>query len=205
MVLSASLILPRGAVYLAGEEIHCVVTLANSSNSPSGGCDVDAFDDEDSGHAPSPRPTTPSTPLPPSDRVVVAWASIQIHGLSNVVETKPFRPLPVQPTPSEKDVSSTADLTSFAPNKGEKGRSFFASKPKILCCELPIAEEETIVLEYKEKLPHNLPPSFKGILRMEVIKSFSSDDFMTDAVNLCDTSRVQMSLSLIIFLAFHVY
>ena len=166
MVLHANLILPRGAVYLAGEEIHCVVTLVNSAgDSLSGdGDDVDAFvDDEDSGHAPSPRPTTPSTPLPPSDRIVVAWASIQIHGLSNVVESKPFRPLPATPLPpSELDVSSTADLTSFAPNKGEKGRSFFASKPKILCCELPIAEEETVVLEYKDKLPYNLPPSFKG-------------------------------------------
>ena len=164
MVLHANVILPRGAVYLAGEEIHCVVTLVNSPNSPaSGRCDEEVFDDDDSGHAPSPRPSSPpSAPLPPNDRVVVAWASIQIHGLSNVTEAKPFRPLPVQPTPSEKDVSSTADLTSFAPNKGEKGRSFFASKPKILCCELSIAEDETVVLEYKEKLPHNLPPTFKG-------------------------------------------
>jgi len=159
MVLHANVILPRGAVYLAGEEIHCVVTLVNSSKSPSGGFDADVCDDEDSGHAPSPQP---AVPLASNDEVVIAWASVQIHGISNVVETKPFRALPIEPAPSEKDVSSTADLTSFAPIKGEKGRCFFASKPKILCCELSVSEEETVVLEYNEKLPYNLPPTFKG-------------------------------------------
>jgi len=166
MVLRANLILPRGAVYLAGEEIHCVVTLVNSSSSPSVGFDAEVCDDEDSGHAPSPQPTAS---LPSNEKVVIAWASIQIHGISNVAETKPFRALPVEPSPSEKDVSSTADLTSFAPNKGEKGRCFFASKPKILCCELSVSNEETVVLEYKEKLPYNLPPSFKGERRYWVV------------------------------------
>lgn len=150
--------LPRGAVYLAGEEIHCVVSLVNTSGSPSNGFDVG--EDDGGGNAPSSRPAPPLTTS--NEKVVIAWASIQIHGISNVNETKPFRPLPVETVPSEKDVSSTADLTSFAPNKGEKGRCFYASKPKILCCELTVNEEETIILEFKEKLPYNLPPSFKG-------------------------------------------
>jgi hypothetical protein len=80
------------------------------------------------------------------------------------METKPFRPLPSSPSPrsTETDVSTTADFTAFAPNKGEKGKSFYASKPNILCCETALAQGETAVFEYVEKLPYHLPPTYKG-------------------------------------------
>ncbi|XP_029643732.1 RAB6A-GEF complex partner protein 2 [Octopus sinensis] len=126
--------LPRGPVYLAGETIHCIITFSNSAL-PEYESHGEQYD-------------------------VLAWASVQIHCQRTVSETRIV--LPSSTNLSTEEVSTTGCETSFVPNKGEKGCTVLSTKPKILFCDLKLAPGESKQYEYKDIVPADSPPSYRG-------------------------------------------
>jgi RAB6A-GEF complex partner protein 2 len=57
---------------------------------------------------------------------------------------------------------STTATTSFQPNKDRLGISIYSSKPKILFCNLNLSSNQTKTFIYKETLPYDLVPTFRG-------------------------------------------
>lgn len=126
--------LMRGPVYLAGETIHCIVTFSNSAL-PDNETHGKQFD-------------------------ILAWASVQIHCQRTVSESRVS--LPTSTNLSTEEVSTTGCETSFVPNKGEKGCTVLSTKPKILFCDLKLAPGESKQYEYKDVIPADSPPSYRG-------------------------------------------
>ncbi|MCL4121915.1 UNVERIFIED_CONTAM: hypothetical protein GTU68_040351 [Idotea baltica] len=71
--------------------------------------------------------------------------------------------LPADRKPAEVDavINST---TSFAPWRGERGHVVLATKPKILFCDLQLMPGQSRSFIYRENLPVDAPPSYRGKL-----------------------------------------
>lgn len=54
------------------------------------------------------------------------------------------------------------EKTSFQPNKDRFGFSVFSSKPKVLFCNITLRPNETKSFLFKELLPYDLAPTFRG-------------------------------------------
>ncbi|XP_014662258.1 PREDICTED: RAB6A-GEF complex partner protein 2-like isoform X2 [Priapulus caudatus] len=92
---------------------------------------------------------------------VLAWASAQIHCQCTVSEARVR--LPKSPLPTQAEVvTATNGSTSFLPNRGERGMCVFSSVPKILFCDLQLSPGESKKYIYRETLPMDAPPSYKG-------------------------------------------
>ncbi|XP_064620982.1 RAB6A-GEF complex partner protein 2-like [Lineus longissimus] len=89
----------------------------------------------------------------------LAWASAQILCQCSVSESRIV--LPVNDG-SEPDQSGLPSSTSFVPARGERGLTVLSSKPKILFCDLRLKPGEARLFTYREKIPSDAPPSYKG-------------------------------------------
>lgn len=90
----------------------------------------------------------------------LSWCSAQIHCQCSVSESRVF--LPRSHQLSTEDVSSTGCDTSFVPSMGERGLTVLSTKPKILFCDMKLEPGESKTYIYKETIPSDAPPSFRG-------------------------------------------
>ncbi|XP_046399104.1 RAB6A-GEF complex partner protein 2 isoform X1 [Ischnura elegans] len=135
--------LVRGPLYLAGETVECRITfhhpvLPSHSKSQS---NTDAFEN-------------------------LAWASAQIHCQCLVNEAKVRYPEYGAVTAEQISTSNTECFlpdTSFAPCRGDRGHVVFSTKPVILFCDLRLTPGESKTFVFKEKLPNEAPPSYRGL------------------------------------------
>jgi len=63
---------------------------------------------------------------------------------------------------SNSSSNEMSAATSFQPNKDRVGISVFSSKPKILFCNLTFAEGQSQSFTFRERLPYDLAPTFRG-------------------------------------------
>ncbi|KAG8221838.1 hypothetical protein J437_LFUL003472 [Ladona fulva] len=149
--------LVRGPLYLAGETVECRVTFHYPvlPSHPKSQSNSDAFEN-------------------------LAWASAQIHCQCLVNESKVKYPECAAVTAEEISTSNTipsiSDIkllnpnidcflpdTSFAPCRGDRGHVVFSTKPAILFCDLRLTPGESKTFIFKEKLPNEAPPSYRGL------------------------------------------
>lgn len=90
----------------------------------------------------------------------LAWASAQIHCQCSVNETQ-VDVSDIGHVSSAQLTRSSSD-TSFVPFRGEKGSTVMATTPRILFCDLVLAPGETQTFTYREALPFDLIPSYRG-------------------------------------------
>ncbi|XP_053150775.1 RAB6A-GEF complex partner protein 2 isoform X2 [Hemicordylus capensis] len=89
---------------------------------------------------------------------MLAWASAQVHCQLHASESRVALP------PSEdgrQDVQAESE-TVFVPNRGERGQCVLSTPPKILFCDLRLDPGESKTYAYREMLPVDGPPSFRG-------------------------------------------
>ncbi|KAL0270231.1 UNVERIFIED_CONTAM: hypothetical protein PYX00_007702 [Menopon gallinae] len=123
-----------GPAYIAGEVVECCITFTH--------------------------PQDPSHKKSHSNSDVLetlAWASAQIHCQC----TTNNKVIIGKNSPESIDTATNTD-TSFAPCKGETGHVVLSTKPKILFCDLRLAKGESKSYLYKETLPSEAPPSYRG-------------------------------------------
>ncbi|CAH1795751.1 unnamed protein product [Owenia fusiformis] len=125
--------LQRGSVFLAGEHIECTLTIRN----------IVGEDNQVN------RTET------------LAWMSAQIHCQCSVSEARVGLAETSLLTTAEV-TAATGNDTSFVPSKGERGYPVLSTKPKILFCDLKLQTGESKSYTYKEKIPLDAPPSFRG-------------------------------------------
>lgn len=90
----------------------------------------------------------------------LSWSSVQIHCQCTVSESRVY--LVRSHQLSTEEVSTTACDTSFVPSKGERGMTVLSTKPKILFCDMRLDPGESKTYTYKETIPSDAPPSFRG-------------------------------------------
>lgn len=127
----------RGSVYLAGETVECIVTFKNPATNPN----VKAQSNSDVYET-------------------LAWASAQIHCHCSVNDAKVRYPL--TSSLSQEELAIYNKDTSFAPCKGERGHVVLSTKPKILFCDVRLLPGECKSFIYKEVIPTEVPPSYRG-------------------------------------------
>uniref|UniRef100_T1IMB0 furin n=1 Tax=Strigamia maritima TaxID=126957 RepID=T1IMB0_STRMM len=127
----------RGSVYLAGETIECLITFRNPV-------------------------INPNTRAQSNNEVceTLAWASAQIHCQCSVNDSKVQFPL--TNSISQEELATNNKETSFAPCKGERGHAVLSTKPKILFCDVRLIPGEKKTFIYKDVIPMDVPPSYKG-------------------------------------------
>ncbi|XP_003397445.1 RAB6A-GEF complex partner protein 2 isoform X1 [Bombus terrestris] len=125
----------RGPVYFSGEVIECLVTFSN--------------------------PLNPIHQISQSHSDIfesLAWASAQVHCQCSTNNKIVF---------SEK-LNMTAQLaainanTTFAPWQQDNGHVVLNTKPKILFCDLRLSPGESKTYIYREIIPSDAPPSYRG-------------------------------------------
>ncbi|KAK9297237.1 hypothetical protein QLX08_008972 [Tetragonisca angustula] len=125
----------RGPVYFSGEVIECLVTFSN--------------------------PPNPIHQISQSHSDIfesLAWASAQVHCQCSTNSKIVF---------SEK-LNMTAQLaainanTTFAPWQQDNGHVVLNTKPKILFCDLRLSPGESKTYIYRETIPSDAPPSYRG-------------------------------------------
>ncbi|RXG50840.1 RAB6A-GEF complex partner protein 2 [Armadillidium vulgare] len=92
---------------------------------------------------------------------VIAWGSAQVHCICMINDA--LVTLPTERKNSEIDVVTNSN-TSFAPWKGERGHVVLSTKPKILFCDLQLIPGESRSFVYRENLPVDAPPTYRGKL-----------------------------------------
>lgn len=144
--------LSRGPVYFTNETIKCIITFKNvNSVLIHNNCN------NNTNNSTSDRK---STDLKKGEVETLCWAGVQIHCYCTTDETKVlFNELDAKCVPP---ITSTD--TSFNPclMKGEKGRVIYASKPKILFCDLKLTQNESKTFVYYETIPEDCVPSYNG-------------------------------------------
>lgn len=90
----------------------------------------------------------------------LSWASVQLHCQCSVSESRVY--LPKAHQLSTEEVSTTGCDTSFVPSKGERGLTVLSTKPKILFCDMRLDPGESKTYTYRETIPADSPPSFRG-------------------------------------------
>ncbi|CAF2886814.1 unnamed protein product [Rotaria sp. Silwood2] len=136
----------RGPVFLAGETLHCRITLTNKLS-----------DENDSTN----HQGTPEK---------ISWASVQLHCQRYVNEQKVNLQQQQQQLSSTKSNDSLAtnvdivplDSTALIATKGETGQTVYTSKPCVLFCDLTLQPGETQIFSYSETISTHVPPTFRG-------------------------------------------
>lgn len=96
---------------------------------------------------------------PTEQQQVILWSCAQIDCHCYIDESKVvLNSLQYNDSNQNKDNEST----SFQPNKDRVGISVYSSKPKILFCNVALKPDETRSFMFKEKLPYDLAPTFRG-------------------------------------------
>lgn len=127
--------LPYGSVFLAGEIVECHVTFRSpfTYSQKQSHCNSDIEE-------------------------VLAWASAQIHCQCTVDDALVKFPS----TASQEELATASQDTSFLPCKGESGHVVLSTKPKILFCDLKLLPGESKTFIYRDTIPNNAPPSYRG-------------------------------------------
>jgi len=122
-------------VYFSGEPVTCTITFKN--------------------HAADAKSKSQSND---DSFETLAWASVQIHCqcIMSEVKVKCVNDHTIQET------NTISEETSFMPFKGEKGKAVVSTKPKILFCDLQLLPGESKTFTYREVIPFDCPPSYKG-------------------------------------------
>lgn len=129
--------LTRGSVYLAGEVIECILAFRN----PAADSNTRAQSNSDVCET-------------------LAWASAQIHCQCTVSDDKVI--FPSTSPVAQEELAVSNKNTSFAPCVGERGHVVLATKPKILFCDVRLLPGESKSFIYRESLPSEAPPSYRG-------------------------------------------
>lgn len=127
--------LVRGTVYFSGEVVECYVTFSN--------------------------PPNPSHQISQSHSDVfesLAWASAQVHCQCS---TNGKAVLTEKLNANTKLAAINAD-TTFAPWRQDNGHAVLNTKPKILFCDLRLSPGESKTYIYREIIPSDAPPSYRG-------------------------------------------
>lgn len=136
-MIEVSARLTRGVVYLASEVIECILTFRN----PSTDLNTKAQSNSDVCET-------------------LAWASAQIHCQCTVSDDKVI--FPSNSPVAQEELAVSNKNTSFAPCVGERGHVVLATKPKILFCDVRLLPGESKSFIYRESLPNDAPPSYRG-------------------------------------------
>ncbi|XP_077988860.1 RAB6A-GEF complex partner protein 2-like [Glandiceps talaboti] len=94
---------------------------------------------------------------PGNRKSTLAWASAQIHCQCNISESRVLLP-----SSASSEQSKSGNETTFVPSRGERGITVLSSQPKILFCDLTLVPGESRTFYYKEVIPRDAPPSYKG-------------------------------------------
>ncbi|XP_035666697.1 RAB6A-GEF complex partner protein 2-like isoform X1 [Branchiostoma floridae] len=121
-------------VYLAGEVLECFVSFTNQT--PEG-----------------------AVPLNSSDSESLAWASAQLHCQCSVSEARVVWP---GEDTGEVPHGQEGSDTVFIPSRGERGHTVLSTSPRILFCDLKLHKGETKTYLYREVIPREAPPSYRG-------------------------------------------
>lgn len=127
-----------GPVYLSGEVVECSITFIHPN-------------------LPSHRMSQSNTDSFGS----LAWASAQIH-CQCTTDSKISRSVPNNANTSGRN--SIPNETSLAICTQDSSIIEFATKPKILFCDLRLSPGQTKTYIYREKIPNDSPPSYRGQL-----------------------------------------
>jgi len=126
--------LMKGPVYLAGEEVTCLITFSNNSKKTLG----------DAG-------------------VVLAWASAQLNCFCTVSDSKvAILDKSVTRKSSNPGHGPQSQQTSFQPTAGEAGLAVLSTPTKILFCDLSLYPGERRTYSYTETVPHTASPTYRG-------------------------------------------
>lgn len=139
--------LEGGRIFLCDQELHCFITLANTS--------------------PSEKSSTSSETELTVDAVKprLAWVGAQIYCLCVINESKVIPPRVRRLT----DPNTASPTTSFVPTNGEKGYCIRSTPSTILLCDIPLNPQHSKTVTYHEKIPVG-PPSYSGGLVRYVYK-----------------------------------
>ncbi|CAG9760219.1 unnamed protein product [Ceutorhynchus assimilis] len=103
------------------------------------------------------HPVSPSHKVSQSHTDVfesLAWASAQIH-------CQCFTDAKIHKNEQEKIALANTSLSTVT---GDNAKVEFATKPKILFCDLRLSPGQTRLFVYREKVPTDSPPSYRGQL-----------------------------------------
>ncbi|XP_015518745.1 RAB6A-GEF complex partner protein 2 [Neodiprion pinetum] len=126
--------LVRGPAYFSGELIECCITFGN--------------------------PTNPNHQISQSHSDVfesLAWASAQVHCQCSTNGKAVLS----ERLNSIQSAAINAD-TTFAPWQQDNGHVVLNTKPKILFCDLRLSPGESETYVYRERIPSDAPPSYRG-------------------------------------------
>ncbi|XP_063977588.1 RAB6A-GEF complex partner protein 2 [Diachasmimorpha longicaudata] len=127
--------LTKGSIYFSGEVIECYVTFTNplNPNHQKSQSHSDVFEG-------------------------LAWASAQVHCQCSI-NAKAVLTDKINFT--NRLGAINAD-TTFAPGQQDNGHAVVNTKPKILFCDLRLSPGESKTYIYRETIPSEAPPSYKG-------------------------------------------
>lgn len=135
MMIEVHARLPHGSVFLAGEVVECHISFRSPFTYSQKQSQYNSNLEE-----------------------VLAWASAQIHCQCTVDDTLVKFPS----TASQEELATASQDTSFIPCRGESGHVVLSTKPKILFCDLKLSPGESKTYIYRETIPNNAPPSYRG-------------------------------------------
>ncbi|GIY72062.1 RAB6A-GEF complex partner protein 2 [Caerostris extrusa] len=135
MMIEVHARLPHGSVFLAGEVVECHISFRSPFTYSQKQSQYNSDVEE-----------------------VLAWASAQIHCQCTVDDTLVKFPT----TASQEELATASQDTSFIPCRGESGHVVLSTKPKILFCDLKLSPGESKTYVYRETIPINAPPSYRG-------------------------------------------
>ncbi|XP_034942506.1 RAB6A-GEF complex partner protein 2 [Chelonus insularis] len=125
----------NGTAYFSGEVIECYITFSNPLN---------PYHQKSQSH---------------SDVFEgLAWASAQVHCQCSVNDKIVF----VEKINAINRTKAINTDTTFAPWQQDNGYAVVNTKPKILFCDLRLSPGESKTYIYRETLPSDAPPSFRG-------------------------------------------
>ncbi|KAL3289076.1 hypothetical protein HHI36_003518 [Cryptolaemus montrouzieri] len=133
-MIDVTIKLTKGHVFLSGEIVECSISFS---------------------HQPS---TNHKISQSNSDTVEsLAWGSTQIHCLC-------FTDPKINKEKQQQLISQTMFADTALGITPESGTTVFSTKPKILFCDLKLYPGQTKTYIYKERIPNDSPPSYRGQL-----------------------------------------
>uniref|UniRef100_A0A182Q0S6 RAB6A-GEF complex partner protein 2 n=1 Tax=Anopheles farauti TaxID=69004 RepID=A0A182Q0S6_9DIPT len=131
--ITAKLLRDQSAVFMCGETVECLIDFIH--------------------------PTLPEHKISQSNSDILenlAWATVQLHCYCNAT----FNEKPSLDAASTRNVGGTTSLNASNQLKGE---ALHSTEPKILFCDLRLSPGEAKQFLYRETVPLNTPPTYRGI------------------------------------------
>uniref|UniRef100_A0A182NFM2 RAB6A-GEF complex partner protein 2 n=1 Tax=Anopheles dirus TaxID=7168 RepID=A0A182NFM2_9DIPT len=131
--ITAKLLRDQSAVFMCGEVVECLIDFIH--------------------------PSLPEHKISQSNSDILenlAWATVQLHCYCNAT----FNEKPSNDAAANRNVGGTTSLNASNQLKGEVLHS---TEPKILFCDLRLSPGEAKQFLYRETVPLNTPPTYRGI------------------------------------------